>query len=846
MTPMQEQYNRIKEEAAGAVVLFRMGDFYETFNEDAVIVSKILGITLTGRGKSETRTPMAGIPYHALPNYLPKLIEAELKIAIADQMEEPQPGKLVERQVTKLITPGTILDENSLDASKNNYIAALYIEDKNIALVYCDLSTAELTSFECDSLAQLKMELGKIAPREVILLESQKGIFENIVKARIEEVPEKQSEFKSNYKLLTDQFGTANLKGFGIEDKKSTIISAGLLIQYLKECQKTELNHIKNIRLYNYSDFMHLDFETIRNLELIYSMNGSQDATLFNILNECQTSMGKRKLRNWVVNPLINAEMITDRIETVDYFFSNPMVTSELREYLRNVIDIERVAGKIGVGSANPKDLYALRLSLEFVLNLIKSLELADGSIPQRLKHLINSAKDLEQTLNEKVISLVSESLMDDPPGVINDGGFIKTGFNSEVDEYRSIRKNSKDILAKMQADEVQKTGISTLKISFNNVFGYYIEVTKLHTAKVPNTYIRKQTLANAERYITEELKVIEEKILNAQEKLVKLEAILYREILEKIIPSIPDLLSLGQIISELDVLSNFGYISRKYQYCKPEIISSNTPQSAESKNSSDILEIKNGRHPVVERLIKTFTSNSSTFNPKEKIHILTGPNMSGKSTYIRQTALIALMAQIGCFAPAEEMNFSIINRIFTRVGASDNLSRGESTFMVEMNETANILNNANENSLIILDEVGRGTSTYDGVAIAWSLIEYVAKNLKCKTLFATHYHELTELEGKLDGVKNYNVEVLEENGEIMFKHKIITGGASKSYGVHVAKLAGVPLEVVDRANEILQNFEGDEKNKPITKDQTKKPPKSENKSPAAPKKIHPGQLGLI
>lgn len=833
MTPMQEQYNRIKEESAGAVVLFRMGDFYETFNEDAVIVSKILGITLTGRGKNETRTPMAGIPYHALPNYLPKLIEAELKIAIADQMEEPQPGKLVERRVTKLITPGTILDENSLDASRNNYIASIYKDGQIISLVYCDLSTAELVSFESDSQNQIKMELGKIAPREVVLLDSQKSLFENIINSRIEVIPEKESNLKLNYKILVDQFETTNLKGFGIEEKSSTIISAGLLIQYLKECQKTELNHIKSIKTYNYSDFMRLDFETIRNLELLYSMDGSNESTLFNILNECQTSMGKRKLRNWIVNPLINADIISDRIECVDYFFCNPMITSELREYLKNVIDIERVAGKIGVGSANPKDLYALCLSLDYILNLFKSLDSADGEIPTRLKHLINSAKELKDNLDKNVISLIKNGIKEDPPGVITDGGIIKDGFNNEVDELREIRKNSKAILAKMQADEVQKTGITSLKISFNNVFGYYIEVTKTHLDKVPSNYIRKQTLANAERYITEDLKVIEEKILTSQEKLIKIESTLYKDILEKLIPSIQDLLNLAQIISELDVISNFGYISRKYQYCKPEL----------SKDEEEILEIKNGRHPVVERLLKEFTPNSSTFNNKQKIHILTGPNMSGKSTYIRQTALITLMAQIGCFAPADEMRFSIINRIFTRVGASDNLSRGESTFMVEMNETANILNNADEKSLIILDEVGRGTSTYDGVAIAWSLIEYIAKNLKCKTLFATHYHELTELEGKLDGVKNFNVEVLEENGEIMFKHKIISGGASKSYGVHVAKLAGVPKEVIDRADEILKNFEGEEKSKPKASKTTGSGGK---KSPTTPKKMHPSQLGLI
>ncbi len=826
MTPMQEQYNRIKHEYGDAIVLFRLGDFYEAFDEDAVSISKILGITLTGRGKNETRRPMAGIPHHALPNYLPKLIEANLKIAIADQMEEPVAGKLVERQVTKLITPGTILDENSLDSSKNNYIASVFFDEKNICLTYCDLSTGELKTFETNSAAAFKIELNKIAPAEVIILEKQKEKLNEMTDFFLEAVEDKNSDYKKNYELLTKQFGTSNLKGFGIENNEGIITSAGILIQYLIDCQKTELNHIKDIKIYNYSDFMHLDMETIRNLELVFPMNNSgQDSTLFYFLNGCETSMGKRKLRNWIINPLINKEMLEDRIESVDYFFENPIITSELKENLSNIIDLERVAGKIGVGSANPKDLYALKLSLRFVFEFFKNLKEIDTKLPTRIEHLVNQSEQLEVEIQKNIIELIEKSIKEDPPAIISEGGIINDQYNHEVDELREIRTNARSILAKMQQEEIVKTSIPSLKISYNNVFGYYIEVTRTHLDKVPDSYIRKQTLANAERFITEELKVLEEKILSAQDNLLRLESELYKNIIGEISKHLEVLLGLADLVSEIDVLSNFGYISRKYQYCKPHLV------------DSDILNIENGRHPVVERLISSFTPNSTKFDKNSKIHILTGPNMSGKSTYIRQTALIVLMAQIGCFVPADKCELSIINRIFTRVGASDNLSRGESTFMVEMNETANILNNADSKSLIILDEVGRGTSTYDGVAIAWSIIEYISKHLKSKTLFATHYHELTELENRMNSIKNYNVEVLEDNGEIMFKHKIIEGSANKSYGVHVAMIAGVPKEVVTRANEILKNFENPDNNK-----QTK----DKKNSPTTPKKIHPEQLGLI
>ncbi len=839
MTPMQEQYNRIKDEYKDAIVLFRMGDFYEAFNEDAITISKVLGITLTGKGKDDKRTPMAGFPHHALPNYLPKLVDASLKVAIADQMEEPQAGKLVERQVTKVITPGTVLDENSLDSSKNNYIASVFltnIKDKALfTLVYCDLSTGELKAFETYSSNILKIELNKIKPAEIIVDDE---IYEKIrdlySQGRFERMDSKCFDYDNSYELLKKQFNTQSLKGYGIEEKVGIIRSTGALINYLVETQKTEIKHIRSIKLYNYSDYMQLDPETIRNLELVFPMNSNDlSCTVFGVLNECQSSMGKRKLRQWILNPLINPEILQERLDAVEYFYENRMDASEIREYLRVMSDIERIAGRIGVNSANPKDLIALKITLEQTLNVAQIFE--NGKLPARLKHLLSNIKGEaevgqphSQIINQ-LIELINTTINDDAPAVINEGGIIKTGYNSEIDEYRSLRQNSRQILAKMQQDEIIRTNISSLKISYNNVFGYYIEVTRTHLDKVPSNYVRKQTLANAERFITQELKELEDKILYAEEKLLKLEMELFIDLRNKIAEYLDTLLKIGEVLSEIDVLANFGHISRQSRYCKPKI-----SQSSE-------INILNGRHLVVENLVENFTPNTTEFKKDSFIHILTGPNMSGKSTYIRQVALMTLLAQIGCFVPAESMEWQLVDRIFTRVGASDNLSRGESTFMVEMTETANILNNATEKSLVILDEVGRGTSTYDGVAIAWSIIEYLLEKIKCKTLFATHYHELIALEEKYKGIKNFNVEVLEINGEIMFKHKIISGSTNRSYGVHVAKLAGVPEDVVEKANGILKQFEGSEagSRKPEAKG-TK-----QSKVPK-PKQIHPEQLGLI
>ncbi|MEP7103198.1 MAG: DNA mismatch repair protein MutS [Candidatus Dojkabacteria bacterium] len=853
MTPMQEQFKKIKSENPGTVILFRLGDFYETFDEDAETVSRVLGITLTSRGKDENRQPLAGIPYHALPNYMPRLVEAGLKIAIAEQMEAAVPGKLVERSITKIITPGTIIDENSLDSSKNNYIASVVMSGQSsvisYGLVFCDLTTGELKSFTTNSEITLKNELKKINPSEIICPASQ---YEDILKIqgnRLQKLDDKLFDLKDSVIILEKQFKVSSLKGFGLNvNQKSTIkdskpediaivTSAGALICYLIDCQKGDIKHIRGIQSYSFNDYMKLDFETIRNLELLFTNSGHDSPTLYSIINRATNPMGKRKLRNWILNPLVNVVMIKERHDSVEFFFNKPQLISELRDKFYRIADIERIVGRIGVGGANPKDLVGLKNSLINIINI--SNQLSSEELPTRLSFLM---RELQNEKIKEVIDFIDKSIDNEPSALINNGGILKSGYHAEVDELRNLRSNSKQILAEIQKREIERTKITSLKISFNNVFGYYIEITRTHLDKVPEDYIRKQTLANAERYITQELKELEVKILSAEEKLIKLEQELFIEIRNKLADYSQMLLAVGNAIAEVDVIVNFGFIAREFNYTKPSVVSSQKSENLKTDNSTLITD---GRHPVVERLVEKFIPNSTEFSEDSLIHILTGPNMSGKSTYIRQVALITLMAQIGSYVPAKEMKFQIVDRIFTRVGASDNLSKGESTFMVEMTETANILNNATSQSLIILDEVGRGTSTYDGVAIAWSIVEYLQEHIKAKTLFATHYHELISLESQYKCIKNFNVKVVDdkEKEEILFTHKIEAGSANKSYGVHVAKLAGVPVEVTKRANEILNKFE----NSGIASSPSKTESRNDNKGgPKTPKKIHPEQMGLI
>ncbi|GAB4285264.1 MAG: DNA mismatch repair protein MutS [Candidatus Dojkabacteria bacterium] len=867
---MQKQYLDIKKDYPNHILLFRLGDFYEAFNEDAEKLAKTIGITLTGRGKGEERYPMAGIPHHALANYLPKMIAAGLKVVIADQVEEATPGKLVERQVTKIITPGTVIDENSIDESKNNYISSLWFDQKKLnttgeITVYisnADITTGEFLYFSVSGLTSLKSgltslknEINKVRPVEVLCSISN---FEVLKKAlgndfHFEVLESDFFNFETANKALIEHFGVSSLKGFGIKDNDLGIIPAGVLLNYLKQNQKTDLSHIKKLTQFDQSDLMNLDYGTIHNLELLSPMrfDGDVTATLYSVLDFAETAMGKRLLRNWIIRPLKNKDKLQERLDSTDYFFQKPALNDKIKHFLKNVYDIERIAGRIGALAANPKELVALGKSLKQVIEL-KDLLTADSfslELPKRIKDLLAS---LDISYISKLADQIETALGDEPPTSIVDGNIFRSGYHPEIDALRELSSNSKKVLAEIQQREIQATGINSLKISYNKVFGYYIEVTKTRIDKIPEHYIRKQTLANAERYITEELKDLEQKILNAEESLISIERDLYLKLREEIAKEIFKVLNVSKAVAELDLYSCFGYVARQNKYVKPEIVYAQSPTSASQvrereikkieldkveantslKNTELYIKIENGRHPVVEKLVENFIPNSTFFNPKEKIHILTGPNMSGKSTYIRQVALLVLLAQIGCFVPADKMEFSLVDRIFTRVGASDNLSKGESTFMVEMIETANILNNATSNSLIILDEVGRGTSTFDGVSIAWAIVEFIHEKLGSPTLFATHYHELIELEDQLEGICNYNVMVSEDdsdsNGDadgVIFTHKIVRGGTNKSYGVHVAKIAGLPKEVTDRASEILKKLENSKF------DQTTKSIKTETKS---------------
>ncbi len=838
MTPMQEQYNRIKGEYMDYVLLFRLGDFYECFDNDAKLVSKVLGITLTGRGRDDNRRAMAGIPHHALKTYLPKLINAGIKVAIADQLNEATPGKLVERSVTKVITPGTILDENILDNTKNNYLASLNFKKDTYFLTYCDISTGELNLKEIKGLKNLRNEISKLDIKEVLIPSDLNNLKLNTLIPNIEEIDFNKKEYSKSLEVLHNHFKIKNLKTFGItEDNIELILGIGELIKYIYSTQKSDISHINRIKVINETHKMLLDYETIRNLELIYSITGDNNLTLYSILNKCVTSSAKRTLRNWILNPLTNVELINERLNNVEYFFNNPRVTSSIREYLSNVSDFERIVGRLGVNIAHPKDILGLKFSLENSLKVIESLNNGESTLKTLTSKL---SVELLKNIND-VINLIDKNILDDAPSISNIGGIFKNEINSELDELRNLKTNAKNILNKMQLDEIETTGIQSLKISYNNVFGYYIEVTKTNVSKVPSRYIRKQTLANAERYITQDLKKLEEDILSSEFKIIQIETSMFNEFRISLQKYINDILSLNTVISEIDILANFGLIAREYQYVKPEIL--DEKNTSNSKKGEMILNIKDGRHPIIERITNDFIPNDSDLNKGKLINIITGPNMSGKSTYIRQNALIVLMAQIGSFVPAKSLKFNLVDRIFTRVGAMDNLSRGESTFMVEMIETSNILNNATDNSFVILDEVGRGTSTYDGVAIAWSILEYIQSNIKCRTLFATHYHELVSLSKSYSDIFNLNVEVLDNGNEIKFKHKIIDGFASKSYGVHVAKLAGIPEVVVHRANEILKSFE--ENNSINNAKEDNKHIKEINK-PSKPKKISPDQLGLM
>lgn len=804
LSPMMQQYVLTKEKYKDAILLYRLGDFYEMFFEDAVTASKELDLTLTGKmcGLDE-RAPMCGIPYHALDGYLAKLIEKGYKVAICEQLTEPKKGvKLVERDVVRVITPGTLIDSNLLDDKKNNYILSACLDGGIVGVAYTDISTGIIYLAE-QNLNQFNDLLVRVRPSEIICNKNLAEIADTLLATKLQIIPNFQVrafenfDFDECYKTLTNQIDKKEL--IGLTDKKQTIISAGILINYLLETQKRSLSHINTISYIQDSEFMAIDSNTRRNLELTETIKDRKKrGSLLWLLDKTQTSMGSRCLRTYIEQPLYDEKLINQRLNGVEELVKNIVVRDALTSLLGSVYDIERLCGKVSYNNLTPKDTIALKNSLSVLPEIKEKLSGFKSTI------LKNIAKDIYDY--SSIYNMLDSAIVENPPYVLKDGGFIKKGYSKELDDICNISTVGKTWLATLEADEREKTGIKNLKIGYNSVFGYYIEVSKGQVDQVPYRYQRKQTIANAERYITDELKEMENKILHAEEQKITLEIKLFNEIREVLLENVSAMQKTARQIAVLDALLSLAIVACEKNYCKPQVSS-----------SINSIEIVNGRHPVVEALLKNedFIPNDTFLNNTDsRTMIITGPNMAGKSTYMRQVALITLMAHIGSFVPAQKANIALTDKIFTRVGASDDLAFGQSTFMVEMSEVSNILKQATNNSLIVLDEVGRGTSTFDGLSIAWSVMEYLSKTLKAKTLFATHYHELTELEGLLEGVKNYRINVKEFNDTIIFLRKIVRGGANKSFGIEVAKLAGLPENVITRAKEILHTLEENEINK--------------------------------
>lgn len=802
-TPLMEQYLAIKAKHKNAILFYRMGDFYEMFYDDAKTGAEVLGITLTSRSHGKAASvPLAGFPYHALDNYLTKMIKAGYRVAICEQVEDPKKAKtIVKRDVVEIVTPGTTFSDEILVSNRNNYLVAIYLKKDMCGLSATDVTTGEFFVSEFPR-EKLREQVLSIQPSEILVAETQQTFL-------LDQLGRNQEAFLTNredwifnrdygYEILIEHFQTASLKGFGCEDLDVGIAAAGAVLNYLKESQKNELRHITQLRRNYDADFMTVDPTTQKNLELIQSLSQRDNrGTLISVLDQTKTAMGGRRLVNWVLRPLNKEEPIKMRLDAVEEFFQNNDVRNELREILRQIGDLERLISKISTGRANARDLIALKSALKLIPEIREKLDTAESAY----------AVKIQQNLHElsEVVDEIERAIVDDPPLATSEGGLIRRGFNEELDHLREISFSGKDWIARLQKTERERTGIPSLKVNYNKVFGYYLEVTKPHLAKVPDDYIRKQTLVNAERFITPQLKEYEEQVLGAQEKIVALEYELFDNVRQLAARHVREIQQNASLIGELDCLLNFSQIASDNNYTKPVI------------NTSDEIKIKDSRHPVVEKLLpvgETFVPNDVFLNnSSDQISIITGPNMAGKSTYLRQVGLVALMAQIGCFVPARSAQIGLVDKIFTRVGASDNLAGGESTFLMEMNETANILNNATPKSLILLDEIGRGTSTFDGLSIAWSVAEYLhnASHVAAKTLFATHYHELTELALILPRVKNYNVAVKEWGDKVIFLRKIVEGGCDHSYGIQVAQLAGLPKPVISRAKEVLSNLEADE-----------------------------------
>ena len=821
LTPMMKQYNEIKSKHSDAILMFRLGDFYEMFLDDARIAAKELDLTLTSKpaGKNN-RIPLAGIPYHAANGYIGRLIRKGYKVAICEQLEDPKKTKsLVKRDVIRIVTPGTVLDSGVMDNRDNNYIVSINsINDKDSArmkfgLAIADISTGEFLATDVGSIDDLENELARFQPKECLVssetFESNNGFIKNL---NIESSPVYtpiepwRFDISTSTSALCEQFGLRTLEGFGITGSETFISAAGVIIYYLKKTQKTVLNHFHSITRYSIGEDMILDRATIRHLELVSNIReGGRAGTLLEILDKTSTSMGARLLKKRILEPLRNPDRISQRLEGVETFFNSSTIQKNLTELLKEVQDIERLTARISCKLATARDLNALSRSLKQIPGIKKILsDIKGGAIAILEKKL--------ETLGD-IIDLIDTSITDDPPPTLKEGNLIRPGKSTELDKMLENIRSSKEWIAKLQPKERERTGISSLKVGFNSVFGYYIELTKANLKQVPKDYIRKQTLANAERFITPELKEVESRVLGAQEKIYQLEFEIFCQVRDSISNESERLMIVAHILAEIDVSLGLARVAMEYQYKRPEII------------SEDAIEITEARHPVVERYLNgdPFIPNDLEMNSGSGLHIITGPNMAGKSTYIRQVALLILMAQIGSFVPAKKMRFKPVDRIFTRVGASDDIARGHSTFMVEMLETANILNNATSNSLIILDEIGRGTSTFDGLSIAWAIVEYIVKNFASSpfTLFATHYHELTSLAEKFSIVKNYNITIKEYRDKIIFLRKIAPGRADKSYGIQVARLAGMPDDVISRARDILTKLESGKNltDSPPTKD---------------------------
>ena len=805
-TPLMKQYQQVKAKYPDTILLFRMGDFFETFDEDAKVTSKVLGIVLTKRGNgSSGETPLAGFPHHALDAYLPKLLRAGYRVAICEQLEDPKFAKgIVKRDVIEVMSPGVAFSDKVLEQKQNNYLAAIALpsplatSEDRIGFAFIDVSTGEFGLSEFP-LKQLFEQANNLQPQELLVQKRDLETIKILLGERFRVLYTKVDDWVFNadyaYELLINHFKTQSLKGFGIEEMRIGIIAAGAIMNYLQETQKANIPHIKKIVLHDVSEYMVLDASTKRNLEITASISGQPEGTLYSIIDRTLTPMGGRMLKQWINRPLKRVEPIQARLNAVQELVMNESIRRKIQEVLDHIGDLERLIAKIATGRANPREVNQLKAMLEQIPNLKSQISNLKSQSLTILNDNLNSLSNL--------VSAIGKAIADDPPMALADGGVIQHGYNAELDGIRALAFGAKDWVAKHQQSERERTGISSLKISFNNVFGYYIEVTNTHRDKVPNNYIRKQTLTNAERFVTPELKEYEEKILHAEEKILALETRLFNELRQMIAEHAGTIQTNAFAIATLDCFVSLADAAVENKYICPIV------------DDSLCIDIKDGRHPVIEKLLppgEHYTPNDTSLDTaSDQILIITGPNMSGKSSYLRQVGLNVLLAQIGSFVPAASARIGIVDRIYTRVGASDNIASGESTFLVEMHEAANIVNTATERSLILLDEIGRGTSTFDGISIAWALTEYLHERIGAKTLFATHYHELNELADVFTRIKNYKVDVREYGDKVIFLHKVMPGFADHSYGIQVAQMAGLPEEVTERAKQVLKNLESSE-----------------------------------